>query len=91
MSGMVSQIPGVFTQSFVQTQIKENITVPRHWLFVGNSPVTDDFPQEGPVTRKMFFYPLCSVDMLKTAISSFYRVLIETACQRTIDIIRTFD
>ena len=36
-----------FTQPFIQAQIKENIKAPRHWpFFVGNSPVTGDFPAQ---------------------------------------------
>ena len=30
----------IFTQLFIQAQIKENIKAPRHWPFAGNSPVT---------------------------------------------------
>ena len=32
----------------------KNIKAPRHWLCVGNSPVTGEFPHKRPVTRKMF-------------------------------------
>ena len=35
----------LFTQSFIQTQIKENIKVPRHWP-EGNSPGTGEFPAQ---------------------------------------------
>ena len=35
-----------YTQSFVRTQIKENIKGPRHWPFTGNSPVTGEFPAQ---------------------------------------------
>ena len=45
----------LFTQPFVQKQIKENIKAPRHWLCEGNSPVTHrwpvDSPHKEPVTR----------------------------------------
>ena len=34
----------LFTQSFIQVQIKENIKAPRHWPLRGNWPVTDEFP-----------------------------------------------
>ena len=44
----------LFTQSFVQTQMKENIKAPRHWPFTGNSPGPMNSPHKGPVTRKMF-------------------------------------
>ena len=37
----------LFTQPFIQAQIKENITDPRHWpLCAGNSPVTGEFPAQ---------------------------------------------
>ena len=37
----------LFTQPFVEVQIKENIKVPRHWpLCEGNSPVTGEFPAQ---------------------------------------------
>ena len=35
MSAMASQISGVFTQSFVRAQIKENIKALRHWPLTG--------------------------------------------------------
>ena len=44
----------VFTQPFIQSQIKENIKAPRHWPLWGGihrSPVNS--PHKGPVTRKM--------------------------------------
>ena len=44
----------LFTQPFVQTQIKENIKAPRHWLLCGNSPVTGEFTHKCPVSRKCF-------------------------------------
>ena len=36
----------LLTQPYVQAQIKENITDPRHWLCDGNSPVTGEFPAQ---------------------------------------------
>ena len=39
----------LFTESFIQAQIKENIKAPRHWPLFGE--FTGD---KGPVTRKMF-------------------------------------
>ena len=37
----------VFTQSFVQTQIKENIKAPRHWPLCGEFPAgTGEFPAQ---------------------------------------------
>ena len=50
----------LFTQSFIQTQIKENIRVTG--LCVGNSPGPVNSPHKGPVTRKMF--PFDDVIML---------------------------
>ena len=62
MTNMASKTPAsrFFTQSFIQTQIKENIKAPRHWPLCGkspgpvNSPVNS--PHKGPVTRKMFSF-----------------------------------
>ena len=45
----------LFTQSFIQAQIKENIKAPRHWPLVNS-------PHKWPVTRKM--YPFDDVIML---------------------------
>ena len=45
----------LFTQPFIQAQIKENIKAPRHWPLWGESiggPVNS--PHKWPVTRKMF-------------------------------------
>ena len=45
----------LFTQPFIQTQIKENIKAPRYWPFVRGihrGPVNS--PHKWPVTRKMF-------------------------------------
>ena len=36
----------LFTQPFIQAQIKENIKAPRHWPLCGNSPVTGEFPAQ---------------------------------------------
>ena len=40
----------LFTQSFIQTQVKENIKTPRHWPlcgeYAGNSPGTGEFPAQ---------------------------------------------
>ena len=33
-------------------QIKENLQAPRHWSFVWNLPVTDEFSAKWPVTRQ---------------------------------------
>ena len=47
----------LFSQPFIQAQVKENIKAPR----AGNSPVTGEFPHKWPVMRKMF--PLDDVIM----------------------------
>ena len=56
MNAMTSKITGVLiAQPFVQSQIKENIKAPRHWLFVREThrgPLKS--PIKWPVTRKMF-------------------------------------
>ena len=44
----------LFTQSFIQAQIKKNIKAPGHWPLCGNSPGSVNSPHKGPVTRKMF-------------------------------------
>ena len=49
MGVMASQITGVasvYTAVFLQVQIKENLKVPRHWLCVGKSPLTGEFPAQ---------------------------------------------
>ena len=45
---MTSQITSltVFTQPFLQTQIKENIKAPRHWPLCGEITGTDEFPAQ---------------------------------------------
>ena len=52
MTTMASQIDGVskasrlFTQPFIQTQIKENIKAPRHWPLCGEFTGTGEFPTQ---------------------------------------------
>ena len=36
----------LFTESFIQTQIKENMKAPRHLPFAGNLPGTGEFPAQ---------------------------------------------
>ena len=36
----------LFTQLFIQAQIKESIKAPLHWPLCGNSPVTGEFPAQ---------------------------------------------
>ena len=59
MGAMASQIPAsrLFSQLFIQAQIKENIKAPRHWLLCGEFtgdlwPVNSS--HKWPITRKMF-------------------------------------
>ena len=56
MTTMTSQITRstVFTQPFIQTQIKENIKTLRHWPLCGDFTGTGEFPAQRSVTRKMF-------------------------------------
>ena len=56
---MASQITSLtlFTQPYIQAQIKENNKTPRHWPLcrgIHRSPVNS--PQKWPVTRKMFHW-----------------------------------
>ena len=48
-----SPAPRLFSQSFIQAQIKENIKAPRHWPSCGETPGPVNSPHKGPVTRKM--------------------------------------
>ena len=44
----------LFTQPFVQAQIKENIKAPRHWPLWGNSPVIGEFPAHRAINAEKF-------------------------------------
>ena len=48
MTMMASQIPAsrLFTQSFIQAQIKENIKAPRHLPLYGEFTETGEFPAQ---------------------------------------------
>ena len=49
MTTMASQITSasrLFTQPFIQTQIKENIKAPRHWPLCGGFTGTGEFPAQ---------------------------------------------
>ena len=48
MGAMASHITTsrLFTQPFIQAQIKESIKAPRHWPLCGNSLVTGEFPAQ---------------------------------------------
>ena len=54
---------------FIQVQIKENINVTG--LCQGNSPVTGEFPAEGPVTQKMFSFD----DVMKSGNQRVYPII----------------
>ena len=58
----------LFTQPFIQAQIKENIKVPRHWLCEG----TGDrwIPHKGPETREMFPFDDVSMGTLNNKVRS---------------------
>ena len=43
----------LFTQPFIQVQVKENIKVPRHWPLCGNSPVTGELPAQRASNAKI--------------------------------------
>ena len=45
-SCLKSSTPRLFTQPFIQAQIKVNIKAPRHWPCAVNSPVTGEFPAQ---------------------------------------------
>ena len=65
----------LFTQSFIQTQIKENIKAPRHWPLCGEFTGT---PPKGPVTRKMF--PFDDVIMILVRINHLWWPPLHAAC-----------
>ena len=48
MTTIASHIPAsrLFTQPFIQTQLKENIQAPRHWPLCGEFTATGEFPAQ---------------------------------------------
>ena len=64
----------LFTQPFIQVQIKENTKAPRHWHLWGISPANAEFPAQMTSNMEnvsfddiiMFRYPVVSVQSLKT-------------------------
>ena len=45
---IATSLSQLYSQPFVEAQIKEDIKAPRHWPFIG------EFTGDGPVMRKMF-------------------------------------
>ena len=58
----------LFTQTFIQAQIKENIKVPRHWPLCGELTRMNS-PHKWPVTRKMFPFDDVIVHLLASCVS----------------------
>ena len=56
-----SPAPRLFTQAFIQVQIKESIKAPRHWLCEGNSPVTCEKPRAKNQYRGRCFHLMTSL------------------------------
>ena len=56
MGTTASQITslGLFTQPFIQTQFKENIKAPRHWLLCGEFTGTGEFRAQMASDAEMF-------------------------------------
>ena len=50
----------LFTQSFIQAQIKENITAPRHWPLCGEFTGTGEFPAQKASKRGKCFHLMTS-------------------------------
>ena len=46
----------LFTQQFIQAQVNEKSKLRVTGICVENSPVTGEFPQKWPVTRKMIAF-----------------------------------
>ena len=44
MASQITSLTRLLTQSFIQTQIKENIKAPRHWPLCGEFTGTSEFP-----------------------------------------------
>ena len=54
MASQITSLTRLFTQPFIETQIKETSKLRVTGLCVGNSPGPVNSPHKGPVTRKMF-------------------------------------
>ena len=55
-----SQASQLFTQPFVQVQIKENIKSPRHWPLCGEITGAVNYPHKGQVRQKKWFHLMTS-------------------------------
>ena len=72
MSAMASQITGVSV--VYSTVCLENIKAPRHWPFLGHSPVTGEFPIQRANNSEMFpfddvimnYCPACRTTLIAT-------------------------
>ena len=49
----VLYVKAFIESSFLHDDVIKWKHFPRYWLFVGNSPVTGEFPAQGPVTRSL--------------------------------------
>ena len=68
----------LFTQPFIEAQIKENIKGPRHWPLWS----TVNSPHKGPLTRKMFLFD--DIIMIQ-AITCWQVRLSDCICAKTIE------
>ena len=74
--GLKSPASRLFTQAFIQEQIKENIKAPRHWAFVRGIhrwPVNS--PHKGPVTRKLWTFDDAMEALFVKEIPGLYDIL----------------
>ena len=57
MTTVASQITSltIFTQSFIQAKIKENIKAPRHWPLCGEFTGTGEFPAQWAILAENVF------------------------------------
>ena len=82
-----SPASGLFTQLFIQVQIKENIKAPRHWPFVQRihqGPVNS--LHKRPVTRKMFSFDdvimYCHDELFMHSLECYFGVYFQS-CKAT--------
>ena len=65
---LISPASRLFTQPFIQEQIKENIKAPRYWPLRGIHRWPVNFPHKWSVTRKMFPFD----DVIMTLRNTFH-------------------